>query len=184
MERVFEILPSTQAYEKIKLSFTWTEQFNQEFLKEFEEKIGVPFINNASAYTKRLLIERIPNGTREQFKIGLVIGDGCRFHEARQNSALNKMYLELIQKYQIKEYTGQDFKLEHVLAFVKHKQVRCFERYFITVNDPDATNEKIDQRDYFREVSLSEFLRAKADYLDYLELKKNKSEPIDKSTLN
>jgi hypothetical protein len=174
MGKVFEIIPGTMQHEKITKVFTWKKQFdNPDFLREFKEKIGLPFYKTCATTTGGLLLTTIPNGQEKQFSKNLITGKNGIFHEAKRNSRLHKAFIGLIEKYKIVEYRTSFFTIENGLLNrdIDHYHQVFEQRFFIEMkqNADQADIEFISNLDFVREIPQSEFLRLQADYLDQLD---------------
>lgn len=172
---IFEIIPGTLQHAKMERIFNWTTQFNNpEFQAEFKQKIGVEQIDNCSTNTSQLLLEHTPEGTREQFHKELRVGKNCMFYAAKVKSALNKTYLELIKKYGIEEHRMIDFTFSY-LHFNTSRYIsqvgRAFERYFLEVKRdcPASFLAEFRGMEFLKEISESEYLRARAEYMESVE---------------
>lgn len=173
METIYEVKQNTKEYGLIHNCFVWTKQFdNPDFQKEIHDLLGVP-ITSISTNIHRLLVIEIPKGLEKQFCVKMVPGKTCYFFAARQNSKINKAYLDLIKKYNIKEYRMYFFY--HHLPYSGSQIVayysRIYERYFVICKD-DAKEEILKSFDeclFLQRISNSTFYEMKAEFMKTLE---------------
>lgn len=108
----FEIKPDSKPFESAKKIYSSQEDWvKPEVVKEFEGLINDSVFKNLEANSYILRLNRIPKGTEEQFKKGIIRNR----HEAKAKSELNKKYLAIVEKYYLINYGMTEFLFENNL---------------------------------------------------------------------
>lgn len=106
----FKVLPETKEHELAYNIWHYVEAWKEDdFENEFREVIGVGCDKNLVMWPHVLQLKEIPEGTRDQFKKDKVDGGGTRVYEAKVRSPLNKAFLEIVKKYDLKYYEYSEF---------------------------------------------------------------------------
>lgn len=183
MSTYLEIKPGTKEHENAERVLTWKDAWQTpEVLKEFENLLGIDPIDNLKISTGCLLMSKITDELRYQFKPKLTKEGNYR---AKTNSQLNKDYLKLITKLNLKTYSIYEFSnqfgfnvVETLFPIVMPDKSH---RFFIKIRDSsiygtELEEFKIKNNQVLTEVKEWEYLQLRVDMLKALDQQQQKSE--------
>jgi len=165
MIKYYEIVEGTEAYGMAYKVFHCMEDwYKGDFEKEFREVIGTFCTKNLVCNTTVLMLSIIPEGTRDQFKKNKYNFKSGYAYQAKKNSELNKKYLELVEKHNLKYY--EVFNLTIMFGLGNFASVHPFNKATSFVMEsrnlgPEHIS-KIKNMESLKEISASEFYRMKA----------------------
>ncbi len=169
MGKYFEIKPGTKVFESAKKTFSSLEAWlKSEVIEEFEQLIGASTFKNLEINSHILRLNKIPDGTKEQFKKGIII----ERHEAKAKSEINKKYLAIVKKYKLIDYGMTEFLLENNLrGFVQTLcPIRTKDdlRFFVETKDNISDNDigKLRDATFLIETKESIYLKIRAKMLE------------------
>jgi len=163
--RYFEVTPEAKAYPVMHACFTDGQAWNsEEVTKDFTEKLGFdPKIANMAIDVHNLYVRKLPAGLEKQFSKSSDHFDG--YYKAHSNSALNKAYLVIIDKHNLK--STSTFDVVVALGHTNRGKVEYYsmdDKYYIAgdrkFHDKDEPPEGI------IEMTAPTWHRLRADFLE------------------
>jgi len=165
----FEILPSNKIYETAYNLFNYHKTWETDEVKEAMKQIGINPSNNVGMNTHSLQVMNVPSGLESQFKRRSKNG----MYEAKVNSEINKKYLEIVKKLNLKVYNIRDLThlLSGVVLFSGIRGVSTLgddpQRYFVEITeDCTQTIGWMRNKEELRELAEAEYLKIRLDYLE------------------
>lgn len=150
----YRILPDTElqkrAYDVFHFQDAWVKE---DFVQEFEEKIGVSPMSNLGLDRQNLKLKDIPEGQEKNFRKEKYFS----YHCAVKNSKLNKTFLELVEKYNLTVAHPYDIAFAIKSEYRNHMTVHPFEddKYVIELPEDEFLNdvealERMTEADFYQ----------------------------------
>jgi hypothetical protein len=165
----FEILPDNNIYETAYNVFNYHKIWETNEVKEAMKGIGIEPKHNVAMVTNSLQVINVPSGMESQFKRRSKNG----MCEAKVNSEINKKFLEIVKKFNLKVYDIRDLthKLTGVVLFsgISSVSMLCDDPQRYLVEIPDEHVQSINwmrAKQELKEITEAEYLKIRLNALE------------------
>lgn len=160
----YEVLPETDEYKMAHNVYYCVNDWRQQNVKDdFKKALGVEIRNSMCTDPNHLLCKSVPDSLKEQFKKNR---NSYGHYEAKVKSDINKKFLEVVEKHDLKYYDMVHFTfMFNCCGNIKslyHTKVNGVVRYFIEVQNIESKPDYFNDHKSLKSVTESEFLTIRA----------------------
>jgi hypothetical protein len=158
----YEIVPGTKGYEITQKIYNCEKDwYREDIKKELTELLGFDYINKLGLVHSKLYLTEVP----EHLKTSFLKTKKWGLYPARENSKINRAYVDFCEKHDLKLYTTFELRLL-LTTLMGFTLCPCGDRYFIRFERELREDE---QEDFLKIVDEKEYLEAKLKYINSIE---------------